>query len=169
MSLIQMRYFYEVCRLQNMSKAASFLHVSQPTISVALADLEKNLDLKLFTRDGKKLELTPEGQIVLNKISPILKNLEQMDKEFEALANKQNKIKFAVPLQIGVRLLPLLYEEFPKEYPGVELEIIEVGGVQAMQMLEDGEIDLAISNYDTKYYPNLHYILLKKNEACFCT
>ena len=169
MTLIQMRYFYEVCRLQNISKAASFLHVSQPTISVALADLEKNLNLKLFTRDGKKLELTPEGQIVLNKISPILKNLEQMDKEFEALANKQNKIKFAVPLQIGVRLLPLLYEEFPKEYPGVELEIIEVGGVQAMQMLEDGEIDLAISNYDTKYYPNLHYILLKKNEACFCT
>ena len=53
MTLTQMRYFYEVCQWQNITKAAEHLHVSQPTISVAMQTLEAETGLNLFHREGR--------------------------------------------------------------------------------------------------------------------
>lgn len=55
MNFIQMRYFFEVCRWQNSTKAAETLHVSQPTVSVAMQTLEAETGLNLFRRNGKKI------------------------------------------------------------------------------------------------------------------
>ena len=54
MTLTQMRYFYEVCKWRSITKAAASLHISQPTVSIAMADLEKRKRLNLFRREGKK-------------------------------------------------------------------------------------------------------------------
>ena len=52
MTLTQMRYFYEVCKWRSITKAAASLHISPPTVSIAMADLEKESGLNLFRRKG---------------------------------------------------------------------------------------------------------------------
>ena len=169
MTPIQMRYFYEVCRWKSISKAAAALHISQPTISISLHALESTTGLKLFRRIGKKLEITDTGIVVFNKITPLLNNLNQFDKELADMEKKKNHIRFAVPLQIGIPLLPRIWKEFKKLYSKIELEIVEVGGIEALQMVENEEVDLAITNYEGNFSHNLEYHCLFKSEACFCT
>lgn len=81
MTLTQMRYFYEVCQWQNITKAAEHLHVSQPTISVAMQTLEAETGLNLFHREGRKLVVTPEGSKLLGKINHILTQMDQLETE----------------------------------------------------------------------------------------
>jgi len=72
MNFIQLKYFNEVCKWQSISKAAAALHVSQPTISIAIKEFEKETGLNLFRRIGKRLLLTDDGHIVWQKIIPFL-------------------------------------------------------------------------------------------------
>lgn len=93
MTLTQMRYFYEVCKWRSITKAAASLHISQPTVSIAMADLEKESGLNLFRREGKKLSLTEDGSLLLSKITPILANLQQLDRDIKDMAQNKNLIR----------------------------------------------------------------------------
>ena len=148
MTLTQMRYFYEVCKWRSITKAAASLHISQPTVSIAMADLEKESGLNLFRREGKKLSLTEDGSLLLSKITPILANLQQLDRDIKDMAQNKNLIRLAVPLQIGVQLLPTLFRDFKNLYPEIELEVVEAGGIDSLRMIENEELDLAVTNYD---------------------
>lgn len=169
MTPIQMKYFDAVCRYQNISKAAEALHVSQPTITVAMQNLEKEIGINLFQRKGRQLLLTDEGSIIWHKVTPILANIEQLENEIKDIAHNKNHIRLGVPLQIGVKLIPMLLGEFKKLHPEIELEISETGGITALQRLENDELDLAITNYDNNFSNNLTYSKLGENEICFCT
>lgn len=169
MTPLQMKYFNSVCCFQSISKASAILHVTQPTISVAIQSLEKELNISLFYRNGKHLLLTKEGSIIWEKVAAILANIEQIEKEIQDIAHNKNHIKLAIPLQIGVQLLPKLYGEFKRNYPEIDLEIYETGGIDALQLIERDEIDLAITNYDNNFSENLRYQKIGENEICFCT
>lgn len=138
-------------------------------VSIAMADLEKESGLNLFRREGKKLSLTEDGSLLLSKITPILANLQQLDRDIKDMAQNKNLIRLAVPLQIGVQLLPTLFRDFKNLYPEIELEVVEAGGIDSLRMIENEELDLAVTNYDDSFSPNLHYRKLFKSEACFCT
>lgn len=169
MNITQFKYFYEVCKWESISKAAANLHVSQPTISIALKELEKTTKIKLFRRNGRKIALTEDAQILLGKITPILNILMHLEEEIADMSQNKNHIKLALPLQIGVQLLPKLFGEFKQNYPNIKLEIIESGGIDSLRLIESEEIDLAITNYDPNFSPNLNYQKLAKSELCFCT
>ena len=169
MTPMQMKYFDAVCHYQSISKAAEELHVTQPTITVAVQTLEKEIGINLFQRKGRQLILTPEGTIIWSKVTPILAILSQFDQDIKDIAHNKNHIRLAVPLQIGVQLLPKLFGEFRKLHPEIELEIVETGGIQALQQIENDELDLAITNYDNSFSNNLSYHKIGNNEICFCT
>lgn len=96
-------------------------------------------------------------------------NLQQLDRDIKDMAQNKNLIRLAVPLQIGVQLLPTLFRDFKNLYPEIELEVVEAGGIDSLRMIENEELDLAVTNYDDSFSPNLHYRKLFKSEACFCT
>lgn len=169
MTPIQMKYFDAVCRYQNISRAANALHVTQPTVTVAIRNLEQEIGINLFQRKGRQILLTPEGAIIWNKVTPILANIEQLEQEIKDIAHNKNHIRLAVPLQIGVQLLPKLLGEFKKQHPEIELEISEIGGIEALQLIENDELDIAITNYDNNFSQNLNYNKVGDNEICFCT
>ena len=169
MTLTQLRYFYAAGRYQNISQAANALHVAQPTLSIAIQTLEKETGLHLFYRLGKQIVLTEEGHILLAKIAPLLERFQNLDQEIEDMARRKNHIRMAVPLQIGVKLLPALFTDFRQEFPYISFDIVEAGGIEALPMLERGELDISITNYDDNYLPSLRYRPLGKSEICFCT
>ena len=169
MTPLQMKYFDAVCRFQNISKAAAYLHISQPTITVAIQSLESELGIKLFYRNGKHLLLTQEGSVIWDKVASILSHIEQLEKEIRDVAHNKNHIRLGVPLQIGVKLLPKLFNEFKALHPEINLEICEAGGIEALQLIERDELDMAITNYDNNFSDNLSYKKIGENEICFCT
>ena len=90
------------------------------------------------------------------------------DKEIKDLSLNKHNIRLAVPPQIGVFILPLLFTEFKELHPEIDLEIVETGGIDALSMLEADELDLSLTNYDNKFSNNLTYHKLTDNEVCFC-
>ncbi len=169
MTLTQMRYFFEVCRWQNITKAANYLHVSQPTVSIAMSELEKELGLNLFRKDGKKIVPTNDAKTLLLKITPILASIDELEEDIKNMTINKNVIRLILPLQIGSLLLPRLYKNFAVEHPEIKLDIIESGGFDAMRMIEEDLANISINNYYDSYSTNLKYVKLMESEACFCT
>ena len=112
MTLTQMRYFAAVCQWQNITKAAASLHVSQPTISVAMQTLETETGLNLFHREGRRLILTHDGEHLLARVTHILDLTDQLEDEIGDLSHHRNHIRMAMPLQIGTFFLPRILGEF---------------------------------------------------------
>ena len=77
MDITQLQYFQILAKEENMSRAAEKLHVAQPAISASLSRLEKELDVLLFDRKGRKIVLNPSGKIFLNFTDKVIGELEQ--------------------------------------------------------------------------------------------
>ena len=169
MTLTQMKYFAEVCREKSITRAAEKLHISQPSVTVAMKELEAETGLNLFVRQGKRIEITPEGAFLLTKISAILYSMEQLNADINEIVHTKNHIRLALPLQVGSILIPLIFEEFIPRNPEIRLEIVELGGMDSLRMVEKEELDLAITIYEADFCSGLNYTRLFDSECCFCT
>jgi LysR family transcriptional activator of glutamate synthase operon len=169
MTLTQMRYFVEVCKWKNITKASISLHVSQPTVTISMKELEAETGLNLFIRNGRRIVVTQEGKFLLNKIGTILNSVEQLNNDILDLVNTKNHIKLAIPLQVGSYLIPMILAEFSDRHPEINLEIVELGGMDSLRMVENEEIDLAITIYEADFCGGLNYTKLFDSECCFCT
>jgi DNA-binding transcriptional LysR family regulator len=145
MDLRQLEYFQAVSRLKKITLAAEYLHVSQPSISVAIQKLEEELGVPLFNRNQKQLSLTSEGHIFLQRTDHILSSIQNAVLEMNDLKNvAKGTIKIGIPPIIGALLFPPIFTSFKKHYPLIELSIVEQGAVTIKNLLEEGELDLAI-------------------------
>ena len=150
-------------------KAAEHLHVSQPTVTVAMQALEAETGLNLFHREGRKITVTADGAKLLSKVSYILTEGARLDDEIRDMAHRHAKVRIAMPLQLGVVFLPHIFGEFRAEHPEIELEIIETGGVSALQMVEEEKLDFALTNYTADFSARLSYAKLFDCECTFVT
>ena len=87
MEIRVLRYFLEIARTGNMSRAAETLHVTQPTLSKQIKDLEQELGKKLFRRGSSSVSLTDEGMLLRKRAEDILEMVDKTADEFKALDN----------------------------------------------------------------------------------
>ena len=85
MEIRVLRYFLEVAREENITRAAAYLHISQPTLSKQLKDLEQELGKKLFVRSNYSIKLTDEGMLLRKRAEDILEMVDKTTDEFKAL------------------------------------------------------------------------------------
>lgn len=164
MKLNQLYYFKTVCRYHNITKAAEQLHVSQPAVTHAVRELEKELGICLFTRTNKNVALTKEGELFLQKSTEILSRLEALADEMQDLGElRRAAVRVGIPSAIGTVIRPQLELAAAKEV-GVSLEIAEMPPEEAEDALYNGELDLLIFRMENKPYPWLEYCILK--ETC---
>lgn len=164
----QMEYFEQVCRLGSITGAAKALHVSQPSVTAAVHELEKELGVSLFSRRSNKLYLTEEGEFVLERVTDILKDVERLDRDLRGFMGTKNLIRLGVPLQIGAYLLPLLFGSFRERHPEIKLEIRESGAVDIVRELLDDRLDMAIVSIDTSRQWDVSWTPLYDSQFCFC-
>ena len=144
-NLSQYKIFYEVAKTGNISKAAKELFISQPAISKSISKLEGSLDVSLFTRNSRGVQLTDEGKLLYNHTKAA----------FEALAQGEQELKrikdFHIGhLRIGVSntlckyiLLPYL-KGFIEKYPHIKITIESQSTAHTVNMLEQQRIDLGL-------------------------
>lgn len=145
------RIFCEVAKCKSFSKGAKELYMTQPAVSQAIAQLEEELAIRLFTRTPKGVVLTNEGQLLFEYVSSALNLINAGEEKV-----LQAKGLLAGELKIGVGdtisryfLLPYL-EEFHNQFPSIKLKIINRTTLELCDMLKSGEIDIALCNLPIK-------------------
>lgn len=146
MELRQLEYFQMVSRLNNITRAAERLHVSQPSITKSIKKLERELNVQLFDRSQKNLVLTPEGSVFLSCIDRALSIIDDATLELNDYKKLQKgAIKIGIPPMIGSYLFPQIFSQFQQLYPQLEISILEEGSLAILDRLENGEMDLGIA------------------------
>lgn len=168
MDLRQIEYFVTASHLNSITRAAERLHTSQPNISTAIQKLEIELDIQLFDRHQKKLVLTPEGQIFLERMEAVLNYINDALIEINDYKHLQKgSIKIGIPPMIGSFLFPAIFSRFRTMYPGVELSILEDGSLSIRDRLAAGELDLGIVIL-TDASPALSIFPMAKQQIMVC-
>ncbi|WP_077611479.1 LysR family transcriptional regulator [Clostridium sp. Marseille-P2415] len=142
------KVFYHVAATLSFSEASKQLFISQSAVSQSIKVLEKKLNQTLFIRSTKKVQLTPEGEILLKHIEPAI-NLIQKGENQLLEANTLN----GGQLRIGASdticryyLVPYL-NKFHKAYPNVHIKVTNQTSIECAHLLENGQVDFIITNY----------------------
>jgi DNA-binding transcriptional LysR family regulator len=144
--LRHLRYFVAVAQRKGFREAARFLHVSQPAISKTLTQLEQELELKLFARVGRTVQLTPQGQIFYEET---LRTLQQADHAAESARRAARgeigtlTIGFCSVATYG--FLPQVVNRYKEILPGVQLLFREMNPPQQEMAFLQGELDVGIT------------------------
>lgn len=154
MNLNHLRYFQEVCKYNNITKASEAVHVSQPSITAAIKELENELGYQLFNRFNNRISLTDDGKIFLDKSQSFLESYDSFRKEALDVGNKSTVIlKVGIPPVLGVFIFKRLFPRFEEIYPHIKLQLFEVGTMAGLKRLNEGNLDFLIGAMDDVVYP----------------
>ncbi|MBP1048391.1 LysR family transcriptional regulator [Enterococcus sp. BWM-S5] len=174
MELRVLRYFWTIAEEGNISKAAELLHITQPTLSRQLMNLEEELGAQLFIREKKRLVLTEAGLYLKDRAQEIISLADKTEQEFE----DQKKQLFSGTISIGCVeanssvVLAALLEEFISEYPQVTFNMFSGTGDDISEKLDKGLLDIGIllepvqtDKYESLVFPEKERwgILVEKN------
>lgn len=145
MELRVLQYFLAVTREQSISGAAESLHLSQPTLSRQLKDMEDELGKQLLIRGNRRVTLTEEGMILRKRAEEILELVRKAEDEIS-----QNDDIIAGDITVGagetdgIRFLTRAAQELQKDYPLVHFHIISGDGITVTENLDKGLIDFGL-------------------------
>lgn len=143
MTLDQLRYFQAVCKFGGVSRAAEELNISQPSVSNAISNLEKEFGVELFSRQNKRLVLTDAGQQMAELTSGFLQQADHLSRTMHELGSQNKLLRLGVPPMIGSLVLPTLFEEHFKHDPALRVHIAEDDSSGLKQLLAEDRIDMA--------------------------
>lgn len=145
MELRLLQYFLAVAREENITRAAESLHLTQPTLSRQLTQLEKDLGTALFNRDQRRITLTAQGVLFRRRAQEIIDLVEKSEQEMtQQEANINGNIAIGCGELFGVQLLAEAIVEFHKLYPEVTFSMNAGDAEQTDMRMEMGLLDLAI-------------------------
>ena len=145
MELRTLRYFLAVAREENMTEAANVLHVTQPTLSRQIGDLERELGVELFERTNRSCVLTSDGMRLRQRAEEIISLVEQTEGE---LADRELGIAGNIRIGAGeTRVMQVVLGAFAdvrRDYPGVTCELYTGNADAVEERLERGLLDFAL-------------------------
>ena len=166
MNFRQLEIFLAVAENQSFVKASAALYIAQSAVSISVQKLENELDLKLFIRNNKRVELTAEGHALLLHAEKIMSQTRVAKLELEEMSElKRGEVKLGVPAMLASYFLPSYLVDFKRQYPNIKITIIDEGTKLIRQHLDQGTIDMGIISLDEpiddiESYPIIHEEML---------
>lgn len=144
-NLNQLKAFVSLAETLSFTSTAALLHITQPTLSGTIRLLEEQIGARLFDRDTRKVRLTPIGEEFVVLARRVLAEASRASAEIKDLvgARKGTVRLGALSMLLGQFLLPAI-ESFRKNFPDVRLELLDVGSEQCHELLQRGQVDLAV-------------------------
>lgn len=145
LKLSQLRYLLAVQEHGSFSKAAERLFVSQPTLSVAIRDLEKEYDVALVTREKGRMVFTEDGQVMLKQARRILALVDELPEQFARTAERPQHIRIGFSPAMSKHVVPRLIkptEAYQARHPGITISFLEQPTSQQLNLMRAGETDL---------------------------
>lgn len=138
-----LQYFLAIVREENISRAAEVLHVTQPTLSRQMTQLEEELGTQLFIR-GKHLTLTDAGVMLRHRAEEVVSLMDKIENEFQ----NQHEIGGIISIGCGglnaSHMLPAVMDGFWEKYPKVQYQLYTNRAEYVKEQLEQGLLDIGL-------------------------
>jgi DNA-binding transcriptional LysR family regulator len=168
LELHQLVYFRMVCRESNFTKAAARLHVSQPSVTIGIQKLEEELGVKLLDRSQKQIAMTAEGRIFLQRAEDILARVDDAAAEMnDHRQHQRGSIRVGITAIMGAVLFPSAFARFRKDYPNVQITVLEEGSLSVRNRLEIGDLDIGIM-ITSNLPPRLESVPISTGQILVC-
>jgi DNA-binding transcriptional LysR family regulator len=143
-----LRAFCQVARLGSVSRAAEALFLSQPAVTLQLQALERELNVPLFERLGRRLTLTRGGAALYELARPLVEGLDGIEGEFRNRLKglEAGELHVAAGSSTILYLLPPLVQAFREQHPEVQLVLHNVTGKDGLGLLRSDAVDLAVGS-----------------------
>jgi DNA-binding transcriptional LysR family regulator len=162
--LKQLRAFCYAAQSGSVSKAAERLYLSQPSVSLQIQALERELAVTLFERRGPKIQLTPVGRNLYDLAQPLVHDIDTLPDAFAAETGNvtSGDLAIAAGESTILYLLPDLIRSFAERFPGIRIKLQNVTGRDGLAMLRADEVDFAVGSMievpdDITYHPIFTY------------
>lgn len=153
------KVFYHVASTLSFSEASKQLFISQSAVSQSIKVLEKKLNQTLFIRSTKKVQLTPEGEILFKHIEPAMNLIRQGENQLlEARSLGGGQLRIGASDTICRYYLVPFFQEFHRKYPNVHIKVANQTSIACAKMLENGQVDFIITNYPNSSLSNVQSI-----------
>ena len=158
MTLRHIKIFVAVCETGSATAAGEKLFIAQPSISLAISELEDYYGVKLFDRLSKRLYITEAGKHFLEYASHVVKIFEEMETEIRNF-DTQGIIRIGASITIGNYLLPKYVEKFKRLHPNMEVQAIIANSDTIEENLMKNNIDLALIEgiIHSPYLKSIHF------------
>ena len=145
------KVFYYVATTLSFSEASKQLYISQSAVSQAIKALERRLEQPLFIRSTKRVQLTPEGEILLRHVEPAMSLIKRGESQLMENASLGSQIRIGASDTICRYFLIPYLEKFHNEFPNAHIKVTNQTSPKCIELLENGQVDLILINY-----PNSH-------------
>lgn len=167
----QLHYVITIARERNITKAAQKLYISQPSLSMSLKKLEKELGTSLFERKNGELALTYAGELFYEWAESSLRSKQSLTDKLDDISNHlRHKIRIGLSPHRSAIMLPEILERFYAEAGNCDVQIIEEPTYALKGLLEQNELDLMIDvphpdtlNYQSELLAEEHILLAVPN------
>jgi len=144
----QIQQFLAVAELGNFSRASKRLGTAQPALSQAIRDLEVELAVRLFDRTTRRVELTDAGREFQNSAAKVIEELEHAVTGVHMLAERRRgRLRIAAPPLLASVVLPQAIAEFQESYPGICVQLADVGTNQIVESVRNGQADCGLGTF----------------------
>lgn len=157
------KVFYYVASTLSFSEAASQLFISQSAVSQSIKTLEKKLNQTLFIRSTKKVQLTPEGEILLRHIEPAVHLISRGETQLMDTSAGGGQLRIGASDTICRYFLVPYLEKFHKAFPGAHIKVTNATSIKCVELLESGQVDLIVVNCPNAYLGNLSSVNIIKS------
>ena len=144
MNLSQLKYFQAVCQFGTITRASKELHISQPSISSAIRELEEEYGVILFQRRHHGMVMTEAGKRLLTMSRTLLSETERLNRVMTELSDERKILQIGIPSLLSLFILPKVIEAYKRKRPDVRIRVESSGRKEVFELLTEGELDLAI-------------------------
>ena len=153
------KVFYHVASTLSFSEASKQLFISQSAVSQSIKVLEKKLNQTLFIRSTKRVQLTPEGEILLKHIEPAMNLIKKGENQLlEANTLNGGQLRIGASDTICRYFLVPFLNEFHKMYPNIHIKVTNRTPIECARLLDNGQVDFIITNYPNSGLSNTQNI-----------
>ena len=170
------KVFYHVAITLSFSEASKQLFISQSAVSQSIKVLEKKLNQPLFIRSTKKVQLTPEGEILLKHIEPAMNLIKRGENQLlEAHTLNGGQLRIGASDTICRYYLVPYLNRFHKEFPNIHIKVTNQTSIECARFLENGQADFIVTNYPnsalagnmhTRVINEFHDVFVASRSAC---
>ena len=150
------KVFFHVATTLSFSEASKQLFISQSAVSQAIKALEKKLDQTLFIRSTKRVQLTPEGEILLRHVEPAMNLIKRGESQLVDSASSGGQIRIGASDTICRYFLVPYLERLHKDFPNAHIKVTNGTSLKCVELLEAGQVDLIVINSPNSHLSNLY-------------
>lgn len=171
MKLNQLRYICAVHKYGSISKAAKMLYISQPTLSIAIKDLEDELEIRLLDRGKTGISFTEAGNVMVEEATNILSRVDALAAKMRSISGKEREIRVGFSAAMSKPIVPMVLryvDKFEAQHPKCKICLMERIYNRQFDDLNAGITDLAFGKGLKTLDTHLGYIPLLESEPKLC-